>query len=111
MLFVSTESTVCFCAFLAQSCGVHVAHYRKSIVCLRVLDRLSWASIERDCGGALFLCAPQVRGKNKEMFKLMAWYLLERIINIPAYCLMQLHLMVVKKVLNALEHNKQKLQD
>jgi hypothetical protein len=77
------------------------------------------AFLERDCGGALFL--PRFAdkfekqtansGKSKEMFKLMAWYLLERFINIPAYYLMQLHLAVVKKVLNALKHNKQKLQD
>ena len=44
------------------------------------------------------------------MFKLMAWYLLERIINIPAYCLIRLHIMVIRKVLNALKHKRQKLQ-
>jgi len=57
-----------------------------------------------------FFAHHKVRERPKEMFKLMAWYLLERIINIPAYYLTQLHLMVVKKVLNALRHDRQKLQ-
>jgi hypothetical protein len=49
-------------------------------------------------------------GKGKEMFKLMAWYLLERIINIPAYCLVQLHVIVIRKIINELERNRKKSQ-
>ena len=45
------------------------------------------------------------------MFKLIVWYLLERTINIPTYCLTQLHSILIRKVLNALEQNKQNLQD
>ncbi len=41
------------------------------------------------------------------MIKLLLWYLLERLVNIPAQCLMGIHSKLILKVTRALRKSKQ----
>ena len=44
---------------------------------------------------------------NKDMFRLLFWYLLERLINIPTGCLIGIHSKLILKVTRALRNSKQ----
>ena len=67
--------------------------------------------LRRDCGGALFhLRQPRINVTVKRtaaMIKLLFWYLLERLVNIPAQCLIGIHSKLILKVTRALRKSKQ----
>jgi len=111
VLFVSTESTAANFVLFTHKAAVHSYNFdAKRAPLAFAFPKGSCgpgASAKRRCSFSFARRRYKIKGKR--MLRVMAWYLLERIIRIPAEFLMRLHLIAIKKVRYSIRKNRQKM--